>query len=50
MIKNIENENVYLICIEHESSIEIPQTLGKFEIYKSKKFGKSTLTYLRESK
>ena len=50
MIKNIENENVFLICIEHESSVDIPKTLGKFETFKSKKFGKSTLTYLRESK
>lgn len=48
MVEAIENENIFLICFEHESSIEVPQTLGLFEQYKSKKFGKSTLTYYRQ--
>lgn len=45
MIKNIENENIYLIVIEHVSSLEIPEVLGKFSLQKTKKFGKSSLSY-----
>lgn len=45
MIKNIENENIYIIIIEHESSLEIPEVLGKFSLNKTKKFGKSSLSY-----
>lgn len=49
IVKNIENENIMMICFEHESTIEIPDTLGKFEKYKNKKFGKSSLTYFRQA-
>ena len=45
MIKNIENENIYLVVIEHVSTLEIPETLGKFVLNKTKKFGKSSLSY-----
>lgn len=48
MIKNIENENVSLICIEHVTSLEVPETLGLFTMIKSKKFGKSTLSYFKK--
>ena len=49
MIEKIENDNIFVICIEHESSVKVPETLGKFEVFKAKKFGKSTLTYLRQA-
>ncbi len=45
MIKSIENDNIYIIIIEHESSLEIPKVLGKFSLTKTKKFGKSSLSY-----
>lgn len=45
MIKNIENENIYLVIIEHVSNLEVPETLGKFSLNKTKKFGKSSLSY-----
>ncbi|WP_419769526.1 MAG: 16S rRNA (guanine(966)-N(2))-methyltransferase RsmD [Candidatus Marinarcus sp.] len=45
MVKNIENDNVMLVCFEHMSELEMPQELGKFELFKSKKFGKSSLSY-----
>ncbi len=45
MIKNIENENIYLVVIEHVSTLEIPEVLGKFSLKKTKKFGKSSLSY-----
>ena len=49
IVKNIENENIMMICFEHETTIEIPDVLGKFEKYKNKKFGKSSLTYFRQA-
>ena len=45
MIENIENENIFMIIIEHESSLELPAILGKFSLNKTKKFGKSSLSY-----
>ena len=45
MIENIENENIFMIIIEHESSLELPAILGKFTLNKTKKFGKSSLSY-----
>ena len=45
MIKNIENDNIYIIVVEHESSILVPEVLGKFSLNKTKKFGKSSLSY-----
>lgn len=45
MIKNIENDNIYLVIIEHVSSLEVPEVLGKFTLNKTKKFGKSSLSY-----
>ena len=47
LVKNIKNDNIFLICFEHLSTIEVPDILGKFEKYKSKQFGKSSLTYFR---
>jgi len=37
--------NVEKIIIEHQTGIEFPQTIGKYNKIKSKKFGKSTVTY-----
>ena len=45
MIKNIENENIYMIIVEHVTTLEIPEVLGKFSLNKTKKFGKSSLSY-----
>lgn len=47
VVRQIENDNVYVICFEHVSSLQMPETLGKFELSKQKKFGKSTLTYYK---
>jgi 16S rRNA (guanine(966)-N(2))-methyltransferase RsmD len=47
LVKNIENDNIMMICFEHVSTVEIPDVLGNFEKYKFKKFGKTTLTYFR---
>lgn len=45
LVENISNDNVLLICFEHMTELEMPQTLGKFEMFKSKKFGNSSLSY-----
>lgn len=45
LIENINNKNVTIIAIEHISSYDFPDILGKFEKLKTKAFGKSALTY-----
>lgn len=45
MIEAIENSNIFKIIIEHESKLEIPKILGKFSLEKTRKFGKSSLSY-----
>ncbi|PLY11103.1 MAG: 16S rRNA (guanine(966)-N(2))-methyltransferase RsmD [Arcobacter sp.] len=47
LVKDIENDNIMMICFEHVSTVDVPDILGRFEKYKSKKFGKTTLTYFR---
>ncbi|WP_198306175.1 16S rRNA (guanine(966)-N(2))-methyltransferase RsmD [Arcobacter vandammei] len=45
MISNIETDNIFKIIVEHVSKLEVPQTLGKFSLEKTRKFGKSSLSY-----
>ena len=45
MVRNIENDNVYMIVFEHVTTLNMPKELGKFTLKKSKKFGKSSLSY-----
>jgi 16S rRNA (guanine(966)-N(2))-methyltransferase RsmD len=45
LVKNIENKNVTLITFEHMTGLDLPETLDKFKKFKTKKFGKSSLTY-----
>jgi len=48
MIKLIENlpaEVVTMIIIEHMSGLELPEKMGAFTQIKSKKFGKTSLSY-----
>jgi 16S rRNA (guanine(966)-N(2))-methyltransferase RsmD len=47
LVKNIENKNISLVVFEHISSLTLPQNIGKFEQFKTKKFGKSSLSYFR---
>ncbi|MCG3660622.1 16S rRNA (guanine(966)-N(2))-methyltransferase RsmD [Aliarcobacter butzleri] len=50
MIENIEADNIFMIIIEHVSKLEVPQTLGKFSLDKTRKFGKSSLSYFTYTK
>ena len=47
LVKNITNDNVILIAFEHMTELVTPEVLGQFSKYKTKKFGKSSLTYYR---
>ena len=44
------NDNIFMIIIEHVSKLEVPQTLGKFSLDKTRKFGKSSLSYFTYTK
>ncbi len=46
LIKFLPKENVKLVIIEHMTGLELPKNIGSFKIKKSKKFGKTSLTYL----
>ncbi|MCT7549449.1 16S rRNA (guanine(966)-N(2))-methyltransferase RsmD [Aliarcobacter butzleri] len=50
MIENIEADNIFMIIIEHVSKLEVPKTLGKFSLDKTRKFGKSSLSYFTYTK
>jgi len=45
MIKNIPQEVVLKIIIEHMTHVDFPEKIGSFSIEKRKKFGKSSLSY-----
>jgi len=45
LIKMIPTEKSLMIIVEHMSSQIMPDTIGKYHIKKTKKFGKSSLTY-----
>lgn len=45
LIKIIPKINVEKIIIEHQTGIDFPQNIAKYNKVKSRKFGKSTVTY-----
>ena len=45
MVRKFECENIMMITFEHMTGIEIPQELGRYKLHKTKKFGKSSLSY-----
>jgi 16S rRNA (guanine(966)-N(2))-methyltransferase RsmD len=45
LIAKIEDSFVKLVVVEHMTNIDLPTTIGKLNLIKSKKFGKSTLSY-----
>ena len=45
MVSSLTNENVILITFEHKSELVLPETIGSFKKYKTKKFGNSSLSY-----
>jgi 16S rRNA (guanine(966)-N(2))-methyltransferase RsmD len=45
LISNIPQNKANLIAIEHMSSYKLPPQIGKYTLQKTKKFGKSSLSY-----
>lgn len=45
LISLIPKEKSHLVIVEHMSKQKMPEIIGDFKIKKTKKFGKSTLTY-----
>ncbi len=45
LIKKLPKINVEKILIEHQSDYEFPEFLGKYKKIKTRKFGKSSVTY-----
>jgi len=45
MVEEFENENIFLITFEHKAELVLPEILGSFRKYKTKKFGNSSLSY-----
>ncbi|MFZ2969413.1 MAG: 16S rRNA (guanine(966)-N(2))-methyltransferase RsmD [Sulfuricurvum sp.] len=45
MIATLSLDTVHLITIEHMSELELPESIGVFNRIKTKKFGKTTLSY-----
>jgi len=45
LIENLPQEVVRLIIIEHMTGLELPESIGAFDKQKTKKFGKTSLSY-----
>lgn len=50
LIELIPSKIVKMIIIEHMTGLDIPSNIGCYDVVKSKKFGNTTLTYLKTSK
>lgn len=46
LIAHIPAQKCELVAIEHMSGIPLPESIGEYKVKKSKKFGKTTITYL----
>jgi len=45
IIETIEPEVCEMVIVEHMSSLDMPEIVGKMKLKKRKKFGRSTMTY-----
>lgn len=45
LIAMIPQEKAHFIAIEHMSTLVLPESIGLFKLHKTKKFGKSSLSY-----
>lgn len=45
MIEDLDKNLFDLLVLEHISSLEIPTHIGSFTLIKTKKFGRSSLSY-----
>ena len=49
MVESFENENIFMIVFEHKSELILPEIIGTYKQYKTKKFGNSSLSYYERS-
>ncbi len=49
MIASIPSDIVALVAIEHMTGLELPESIGDLVCVKSKKFGKTTLSYFEKA-
>lgn len=47
LIASIEPNICEMVIVEHMSNLELPPVIGQLSLWKTKKFGKSTLSYYR---
>jgi 16S rRNA (guanine(966)-N(2))-methyltransferase RsmD len=47
LIASIDPTQKHLIVVEHMSKLQMPNTIGPFLLTKSKKFGKTTISYFK---
>jgi len=49
LIKNLPPALTKMVIVEHMSGLQLPEVIGPYHMKKSKKFGKTTLTYFIDS-
>jgi len=47
LIKTIESDICEMVIIEHITSLDMPKNIGKLELIKRKKFGRSSMSYYK---
>ncbi len=45
LLVSLDTNNIYKVIFEHHYKVKMPKYIGRFALYKSKKFGKSSLSY-----
>ena len=45
MVEKFDNNQVFLVAFEHKSGLYMPEKIGNYQKFKTKKFGNSSLTY-----
>jgi len=49
LIEHLPQEHVEMVIVEHMSGLKLPKEIGSYHLKKSKKFGKTTLSYYQKS-
>ncbi len=47
LMEAIDTSMCEMVIVEHMTQLDMPQTIGKLELIKRKKFGRSTMSYFR---
>ncbi len=49
LLKTLDASRIEMAIFEHMSSLKMPQDIGEFSLHKTKKFGKSSLSYFQKA-